>query len=143
MEIPDPPERLVGERVELRPIADWDIPEILIAHQDDRDLAACLGMERPPSGAELGREVEEAAAAWAAGLLKLTIVEPGSNDCRGRLVIDLREAEGTTAPVTVWIARDRRGRSIASEALGLARDWLARSGGIAQLQCREDRPRRG
>ena len=140
---PPAPERLLGERVGLRPIADWDIPEILIAHQDDRRLAAALGLSRPPSGAELGREVEEAAADWAAGVLKLTVLEPGSNDCRGRLTIDALDPETGRARVTVWIAPERRGRGLASEALRLAEDWLATSCGIEQLQCGEDRPRRG
>ena len=40
--------------------AERDIPEILIAYQDDPELHMRLGLERPPSGAELGRQMEEA-----------------------------------------------------------------------------------
>jgi GNAT superfamily N-acetyltransferase len=112
---------IADETVALRPISDWDIPEILIAHQDDPDLAAALGLERPPSAAELGQEVEEAAAEWAAGTLKLTVLVPGSDDCRGRLTIDA--ASGTTR---VWIAPGWRGRGLAGGAVALAEHWLAR-----------------
>ena len=141
--IPEPPPRLSSETLALRPISDWDIPEILIAHQDDRGLAPGLGLDRPPSGAQLGREVEDAAADWAAGTLKLTLVTPGSDDCRGRLTIDSLDFAHGTARATIWVAPDRRGRGLARAALGLAGDWLARSCGIEQLQCGEDRPRGG
>lgn len=139
--LPPPPSRLTSPEIELRPISAWDIPEILIAHQDDRRLAVDLGLERPPSGAQLGREVEDGPADWAAGTLKLTLVEPGSDDCRGRLVIEAIDLEHGTARATIWVAPDRRGRGLARAAFGLAGDWLARSSGIQQLQCGEDRPR--
>jgi RimJ/RimL family protein N-acetyltransferase len=137
---PEPPARLSSPTVELRPISDWDIPEILIAHQDDRDLAASLGVSRAPSGAQLGQEVESAAADWAAGTLKLTLCQPGSDDCRGRLTIDALDPAAGTARATVWVAPQLRGRGLARAALELAGDWLARSCGIHQLQCGEDRP---
>jgi RimJ/RimL family protein N-acetyltransferase len=141
--VPDLPPRLSAATVELRPISDWDIPEILIAHQDDRTLASSLGLERPPSGAQLGIEVEQAPADWAAGMLKLTLLQPGSDDCRGRLVIDGLDFDAGTARATIWVAPDLRGRGLAQAALALAGDWLARSCGIHQLQCGEDRPRGG
>jgi RimJ/RimL family protein N-acetyltransferase len=142
-EIPDPPKRLSSDTVALRPISDWDIPEILIAHQDDRTLAQALGMKRAPSSAQLGQEVEDSAAAWAAGTLKLTLVTPGSDDCRGRLVIDELDVPAGTARATVWVAAELRGRGLARAALALAGDWLAGACGIHQLQCGEDRPSGG
>src|ERR1700761_3328387 len=86
--IPQPPERLGDETIALRPIAEWDIPEVLIAHQDDRELHRRLGFERPPTGAQLGSEVEHGYGRRGAGAeLKLPIVEPGGNDCRGRVEV--------------------------------------------------------
>ena len=38
----------------VRASAERDIPEILIAYQDDPTLHVRLGLERPPSGAQLG-----------------------------------------------------------------------------------------
>ena len=58
--IPEPPDRIGDELIELRPIAEWDIPEVLIAHQDDRELHRRLGLSKPPTGAQLGSEVERA-----------------------------------------------------------------------------------
>jgi hypothetical protein len=142
-QVPEPPERLSSEILALRPISDWDIPEILIAHQDDRTLAAALGLRRSPSGAQLGQEVEDAPVDWAAGTLKLTLLEPGSDDCRGRLVIDALDFSAGTARAAVWVVPQRRGRGLARGAVALAGDWLARSCGIHQLQCGEDRPRGG
>jgi RimJ/RimL family protein N-acetyltransferase len=139
--IPEPPMRLSSPEIDLRPISAWDIPEILIAHQDDRRLAVDLGLARPPSGAQLGREVDEASADWAAGTLKLTLVQPGSDDCRGRITIDGIDLDARTARAMIWVAPDRRGRGLARAAFALAGDWLARSCGIEQLQCGEDRPR--
>ena len=55
---PELTEPLHGERVALRYAAERDIPEILIAHQDDPELHVRLGLVRPPSGAELGRRIE-------------------------------------------------------------------------------------
>jgi RimJ/RimL family protein N-acetyltransferase len=121
--------------VALRSISTWDIPEILIAHQDDRELAAALGLARPPSAAQLGAEVETAAVDWAAGTLKLTVLVPGSDDCRGRLVIDELDAAAGTARAVIWIAPSWRGRGLARAAVALAGDWLARDSGIERLRC--------
>src|SRR6516164_7166506 len=45
---------LTDGQVVLRDYAERDIPEILIAYQDDPRLHQRLGQNRPPSGAELG-----------------------------------------------------------------------------------------
>src|SRR5205085_729432 len=49
---------LANGEVIVRLGAERDIPEVLIAYQDDRALHLRLGQERPPSGAELGRRAE-------------------------------------------------------------------------------------
>jgi RimJ/RimL family protein N-acetyltransferase len=123
--IPARPALLRAETVALRPISDWDIPEILIAHQDDPELAAALGLDRPPTAAQLGREVERAAADWRAGLIKLTVLVPGCEDCRGRLVVDMRDPAPAGVRPLIWIAPGWRGRGLARGALALASDWLS------------------
>jgi RimJ/RimL family protein N-acetyltransferase len=128
--------RLSDGVIELRAIADWDIPEILIAHQDDREMATNLGLKRPPSGAVLGSEVENADAERAAGtMLRLTVVEPGREECRGRLVVSEVDWEARSARVQVWIAPALRGRGLARRAVALAAEWLRSRAGIEQLQC--------
>ena len=133
-EIPQPPERLGDDLVELRPIAEWDIPEILIAHQDDRSLHALLGQERPPTGAQLGSQVEHAEADRLAGqALSLTLVEPGRNDCRGRVDVFAIDWESGSAQLKVWVAPQFRGRGFAAHALALVERWLDQSVGLSTL----------
>ena len=51
--IPAPTEPLTNEHVIVRLSAERDLPEILIAYQDDPQLHVMLGEQRPPSGAQL------------------------------------------------------------------------------------------
>ena len=123
--IPDLTEPLTDGVVTVRLPAEWDIPDILIAHQDDPELYARLGMERPPSGAELGREVDGAAAERAEGRgLKLTITDAGGDDCRGRLSVHQINWSHRRAELGIWVAPGLRGRGTAPRALNLAVPWL-------------------
>jgi RimJ/RimL family protein N-acetyltransferase len=120
--------------IELRPIAEWDIPEVLIAHQDDRELHRWLGLPKPPTGAQLGREVELAEAQRLAGdSLKLTIVEPQGNDCRGRVEIGGFDWERESADIRVWVAPQLRGRGYEERAAELAAEWLRSAAGLRDL----------
>ena len=65
--IPELAEPLEDGSVALRLAAERDIPEILLAYQDDPQLHERLGQRRPPSGAELGRVAEEADSERRAG----------------------------------------------------------------------------
>jgi RimJ/RimL family protein N-acetyltransferase len=128
-------EPLSGDGVQLRLAAERDIPEILIAHQDDPQLFAQLRMPRAPSGAELGRRTESADTERALGArLWLTILAPGSDECRGQ--IDVHEAElhyGRT-DLDIWVAPQHRQRGLGSAALALAGRWLIEEAGLARVQ---------
>ncbi len=68
---------LTDGRVVLRDYKERDIPEILIAYQDDPRLHVSSGEDRPPTGAELGSRAEREAALRAAGEgVTLTVLEP-------------------------------------------------------------------
>ncbi len=132
--IPEPPGRFGDALIELRPIAEWDIPEVLIAHQDDRELHRRRGMAKPPTGAQLGREVERAPERRLSGdSIELTIVEPGSNDCRGRVEIFALDWEELTASVRVWVAPQLRDRGLEQRAAELATQWLRSAVGLHDL----------
>src|SRR5438105_9654710 len=119
----DPP--LEDGRVALRLAAERDIPEILIAHQDDPELHARLGLQRPPSGAELGRQVELADRERATGArVRLTILEPGSDTCRGRISIHNIDWNRGRAELGIWLAPQSRGKGLARAGLRLAVSWL-------------------
>jgi RimJ/RimL family protein N-acetyltransferase len=132
--LPDPPPTLTDDRVALRLAQDRDIPEILIAHQDDRSLAPALGLPRPPRGAELGRRVETSAAQRAAGEeLWLTVTAAGSDECRGQLELTSVDPEHRSGVLTLWIAPLDRRRGLGAAALALAGRWLLTDGGLARV----------
>jgi [ribosomal protein S5]-alanine N-acetyltransferase len=126
---------LRSPQVELRFAAERDIPETLIAHQDDPQLYVRLGLERPPSGAELGRRSEHEADERALGsAVRFTILEPGSDVCRGQLDVHRVDWDHLRAEAGIWIAPEHRGRGLASAALPLAGRWLFEAGGLSRLE---------
>jgi RimJ/RimL family protein N-acetyltransferase len=115
---PDLVRPLRSERVTLRFESERDIPEVLIAHQDDPTLHARLGLHRPPSGAELGGRIERAAGERAAGnAVRFTILEPGSDVCRGQLDVHRVDWDDLRAEAGIWVAPGFRGRGGGSAEL--------------------------
>ncbi len=126
---------LEGLSVMLRFAAERDIPEILIAHQDDPELHTRLGFQRPPSGAELGRRTEAEPAERQAGIgVRLTILERGSDVCRGQLDVHRVDSEHQRAEIGIWVASGWRGRGLGSGALVLAGRWLLQECGMARVE---------
>lgn len=118
--------RLAGER---------DIPEILIAHQDDTLMYSRLGMDRPPSGAELGRHFERVEAERRAGTrADLTIVLPDSDTAIGGIDAHKVDWINARAELGLWLAPQVRGRGYAPRALSLAARWLFGTCGLQRLQ---------
>jgi RimJ/RimL family protein N-acetyltransferase len=116
---------IVDHGVALRDAAERDIPEILIAHQDDPELHIRQGLRRPPSGAELGRQIEEADSERRSGIrARLTILEGSSDQFRGRIVVHNLDWEDSRAELGVWVVPAARGRGLARAALRLAARWL-------------------
>lgn len=133
--IPDLNETLDDGRVSLRMAAERDIPEILIAHQDDPLLAPLIGLERAPTGAQIGRAMEEGPAARAAGAeVTLTILETGSDVCRGQILAERFDWEHAHADLEIWVAPDARGRGLGRAALALAAAWLLDACGLVRVQ---------
>ncbi len=128
-------EPLTDGEVVLRDYAERDIPEILIAHQDDERLHVLTGEDRPPSGAELGRAAEREAADRAIGeRATLTILQAGTDTCRGQIRVHPVDWDQSRAEVGIWLAPQVRGRGIGRGALRLAGSWLLGSAGLARLE---------
>jgi RimJ/RimL family protein N-acetyltransferase len=128
-------EPLANEHVMLRDAAERDIPEVLIAYQDDPELCARLGRERPPSAAELGQAAEREPAQRAAGTsAEFTILVPGSDLCRGQLNVHHVEWEHARGELGVWVSPQARGAGLASGALRLAGEWLLGECGLERLE---------
>ena len=131
---PDLSEPLTDGALALRPSAERDIPEVLIAYQDDRRLHLRLGEERPPTGAELGRRVERAELHWRTGeAATLTLVEPPEDVCRGEVRVQRLDWENRRVQLTVWVAPQRRGQGLGRRALRLASQWLLDAGGLERV----------
>jgi RimJ/RimL family protein N-acetyltransferase len=121
--------------VTLRLAAERDIPEILIAHQDDPELYLRIGIRRPPSGAELGRRIEEISSDRAAGTgVWLTITSSGSDECSGQVDVHDVDWDHGRAELGIWVAPGQRGRGLATEALRLSGSWLLGDCGLERVQ---------
>ncbi|MGN6870689.1 MAG: GNAT family N-acetyltransferase [Solirubrobacteraceae bacterium] len=126
---------LIDGRVALRDYQERDIPEILIAYQDDPRLHLLNREDRPPSGAELGSRAERAAGARDAGeRATLTVLEPGADTCRGQIRVENVDWDHRRAEITIWLAPQVRGRGLGRGALRLAGGWLLETCGLARLE---------
>jgi [ribosomal protein S5]-alanine N-acetyltransferase len=128
-------EPLTDGRVALRDYNERDIPEILIAYQDDPQLHLLAGEERPPSGAELGSRAEREPVARAAGeRATLTIVEPGADTCRGQIAVTDVDWDNSRADLAIWLAPQVRRRGLGRRSLRLAGEWLLGTCGLARVE---------
>jgi RimJ/RimL family protein N-acetyltransferase len=132
---PDLPDPLSTPEVALRLAAERDIPEVLIAHQDDAELYRRLGLARPPSGAELGRRVDGAPTDRVTGAaLWLTIVAGDSDECIGQVDVHNVDWDHSRAELGIWVAPAQRGHGVATAALGLIGRWLIGVCGLERIQ---------
>jgi RimJ/RimL family protein N-acetyltransferase len=136
---PDLGPPLTSSAAQLRLAAERDIPEILIAHQDDPRLYESLALDRPPSGAELGRRVEREAGERAAGAgAWLTILDGvagfGSDICRGQVEVQDVDWDHLRAGLSIWVAPADRRRGLGGGALALAGRWLLGVCGMMRVE---------
>ncbi len=133
--IPNLPEPWTDGVVALRLFAERDIPEILIAYEDDPELHLRLSEPRPPSGAELGRRSERTEAERESGsIVRLTIVRNGSDTCIGGITVHDFDWLGARAELGMWLAPQVRGGGLAPRVLVLLAGWLFHRCGLERLQ---------
>ena len=120
--------------VTLRPSAERDIPEVLIAYQDDPELHLRLGEDRPPSGAHLGRRAELADQEWWGGSsLTLAIVAGSDDTCLGEVRAASVDWQHLRVEVCVWVAVAHRGTGLGRRALALSSQWLLAECGLERV----------
>jgi RimJ/RimL family protein N-acetyltransferase len=133
--LPDLDEPLTDADVAVRLAAERDIPEVLIAYQDDRELHLRMGAERPPSGAELGRMAERAEIDRAAGrAVTLTITGRGSDVCLGQVKVHHVDWDHGRVELGIWVAPQARGRGLGATALRLVARWLLEHPAFERVQ---------
>jgi ribosomal-protein-alanine N-acetyltransferase len=126
---------LTDGHVALRDYAERDIPEILIAYQDDPNLHRHTRDQRPPSGAELGSRAEREPIARASGeRVTLTILESGSDTCHGQLRVHTVDWDHARAELGIWVVPQLRGRGLGRGVLRLAGRWLLATCGLARVE---------
>lgn len=132
---PDLQDALSDGTVSVRMAAERDIPEILIAYQDDPALHLRMGNPRPPSGAELGRRAERAEHDRLAGsAISLTVTETGEDTCVGQIDVHRVDWEHARAELGVWVAPAHRRRGMARRALALVGPWLLTEAGLQRVE---------
>ena len=128
-------EPLTDGRVALRDYEERDIPEILIAYQDDPTLHLRTRDERPPSGAELGRQAEREHVDRAAGQRAwLSVLEPDSDTCRGLVRVHSTDWDQSRTEMGILLAPQVRSRGLGRAALRLAGEWLLGPCGLARVE---------
>jgi RimJ/RimL family protein N-acetyltransferase len=133
--LPELDEPLSDGEVAVRLAAERDIPEVLIAYQDDPQLHLRMGEERPPSGAQLGRLSERAEADRAAGRgVTLTIVTRDSDVCVGQVNVHHVDSAHARLELGIWIAPESRGRGVGASALRLVAQWLIERSDFERVQ---------
>jgi RimJ/RimL family protein N-acetyltransferase len=108
---PELREPLTDGVVRVRFAAERDIPEVLIAYQDDPTLHLRLGRR-----------------------LALTVVEPDDDTCRGQIYVYQVDWDHARADLAIWVAPQMRGRGLGARALGLVATWLLRTSGLQRVQ---------
>jgi RimJ/RimL family protein N-acetyltransferase len=112
----------------LRPPADADVPAIVAACQDP-DLARFIPGFPSPYGEEDAR-TWLATRAVAKGSRTFLIVDAASGELFGAIEVRL----GETGTIGYWIAKEARGRGIATRATRLLAHWALTEGGVERLE---------
>jgi RimJ/RimL family protein N-acetyltransferase len=132
--IPEPPEPFTDGTITLRLQQERDIPEVLVAFDNDQHLHADRGLKRPPSGAELGRALEEAPQRRAAGIDETLSILDGSGRFAGELIVHSIDWDDRRAELGLWLVPAMRGQGIGRRALALGCAWLLRDWQLDRLQ---------
>jgi RimJ/RimL family protein N-acetyltransferase len=120
--------------VVLRPSQERDIPEVLIAYQDDPALHGLLGEHRPPSAAQLGRRSELAELERRHGsALTLALLSAQEGVCRGEVRVHSVDWQNLRTELSIWVSPRHRDAGLGRRALALSSHWLLTECGMERV----------
>ena len=136
----DPPDRLEGEGVALRPLRADDALAHAAAFRDDPDLGRVLGFPTDPDEEWVRARV--AGAAERDGF-ELAVTTGGSDALEGVVIVHHVEPDHGRAELGFWVLHDVRGRGLGARAVALVVDWLFAEAGLRRIELRTSPDNRG
>jgi RimJ/RimL family protein N-acetyltransferase len=135
---PQPP--LADEVVALRPWRAEDAPAIAAAIDGDPEIARWLDQVPQPYGLdEAHAYVAACRRGWDEGTgASFAVLDPADGRLLGSVGLRLADLPPGVAEAGYWVAREARGRGVATHALRLASQWLFREVDLERLQLRAD-----
>jgi RimJ/RimL family protein N-acetyltransferase len=130
--VPDPP--LSDGEIALRENTDADVPAIVAAVQDPL-IPRYTRVPSPYGEREARAFLVEQRERREAGLeLSLSVVDAASDDLLLGSVGARVDRENSRGEIGYWVAREARGRGVATRAVVLVGAWLFEALGLARLQ---------
>lgn len=138
MTAPDPP--LADDVVVLRPWRQDDAPAIVAAIDRDPEITAWLDLIPQPYDLSDARAyVAQCTRGWSDGTAAtFAVLARSDGTVVGSIGARLGDPVHLVAEVGYWVARDARGRGVATRALRLITGWLFDTVGIQRLQLQTD-----
>jgi RimJ/RimL family protein N-acetyltransferase len=135
---PEPP--LADEVVALRPWHVDDAPAVATAIDGDPEIASWLDQVPQPYGLDDARAyIAACRRGWDEGTFaNFAVVDAAGGTVLGSLGLRLADLPPGVAEAGYWVAREARGRDVATHALRLGARWLLALPGIERLQLRAD-----
>jgi RimJ/RimL family protein N-acetyltransferase len=135
---PDPP--LADAVVTLRPWREEDAPAIVAAIDGDPEITQWLDLIPQPYGLADARDyIAQCRRAWADGTgATFAVLEAASGSLAGSTGVRFGNPVHAVAEIGYWVAREARGRGLATQALRLVCRWLVEEVGVARLQLQAD-----
>jgi RimJ/RimL family protein N-acetyltransferase len=128
LEAPD----LRGDEIVLRPWKLDDLDELVSALQDP-EIPRWTRIPEPYTGTDGRAFLERSAQSWIDGnAAGFAILDPSGKQLLGSIGVVFHEQ--SAASVGYWVARDARGRGIATRALRLVAGWALQSLGVERLE---------
>ena len=139
MKIEPPDPSLQDGVVLLRPWTDRDVPAIAAACNEEEMAQWLDQIPRPYTEKDAREYVAATRRGWREGTASsFAIVDVVSDRPVGSVGVHWLDREHRVAEVGYWVAREARGRGVASRAVRLVSRWAIESCGIERLQLRAD-----